>query len=141
MIRLYLANYNWLINPSKYIYCIIKKKYVICTNEELVRQNIIYFLIKEKNYPIIYFNIEKDILIGKIKKRIDIIVYHEGRPFLLIECKSTTIKITKSIFDQIHIYNSFFKSSFLMITNGIKHFIFKIKNKKYFFFSSIPSHK
>jgi hypothetical protein len=134
-----LLNIIKYINQRKYIYCLIRKKYLLFTNEEFVRQNVINYLLKKK-YPIISFSLEKTILIDKTKRKIDIIVYSQGNPFILIECKSPYIQITQSIFDQINIYNSVLQSSYLMITNGITNFIFKIKNQKYIFVSSIPSY-
>ena len=34
------------------IFDIVRKKYVIVTPEEWVRQHVVHFLLKEKNYPI-----------------------------------------------------------------------------------------
>ena len=111
-------------NHKKYIYDIIRKKYILLSDEEKVRQTTINYLISELEIPISHISTEKGFLIDTgLKKRFDVIVYdRDGKIAILIECKSPKIKINSKVIDQILIYNQKLKSKFLMVTNG-KHTI------------------
>ncbi len=105
---------------KKYIYDIIRKKYILLTEEEKVRQITINYLITELEIPISHISTEKGFLIETgLKKRFDVIVYdRHGKIAILIECKSTKIKINSKVIDQILIYNQKLNSKYLMVTNG-----------------------
>ena len=125
------------------IFDIIRKKYVILTPEEWVRQHVVHFLLKEKSYPISLIAVEKQIKINKRVKRTDIVVYNkQGTPEILIECKAPNIKITQTTFDQIARYNLTANSNYLMVTNGLANYICQIdkNNKTYIFLEDFPSY-
>ena len=125
------------------IFDIVRKKYVIVTPEEWVRQHVVHFLLKEKNYPISLIAIEKQLKINKRVKRTDIIVFNkQGTPEILIECKAPSVKITQTTFDQIARYNLSANSNFLMVTNGLAHYFCQIDTDKetYIFLEDIPSY-
>ena len=105
-------------DDKEYIYDIIRKKDVVLTPEEWVRQQIIHYLIEKKNYPPSLFSVEKQLTIGTLKKRYDIVIYKVDIPWLIIECKSETEKLNTSTIQQILAYNSQLKASFLALSNG-----------------------
>ena len=107
---------------KKYIYDIIRKKYILLTDEEKVRQLTIRFLIDELEIPNSQISTEKEFKIESgLKKRFDIIVFNRnGKVAILVECKSSKIKINTKVIDQILIYNKKLKAKYLMVTNGIK---------------------
>ena len=101
----------------------IRKKFILLTPEEWVRQNTIQFILQEKKYPKSYLNVEKIIKINDLIKRYDIVVFQpNGKIFLLIECKAPEISITQNTFDQIAQYNMTLQSNYLMVTNGLNHY-------------------
>lgn len=115
---------------KEYIYDIIRKKDVVLTPEEWVRQQIIHFLIEKKGYPASLFSIEKQIKIGVLKKRYDIVIYLKDQPWLIVECKSESERLNPAVLQQIAAYNSQLKASFLVLTNGKETKVFDIiKNK------------
>ena len=123
------------------IFDIIRKKYVVLTPEEWVRQHCIWYLIHEKNIPQSLISVEKQLLLNHQKKRTDIVVYHKtGKPFLVVECKAPSVTITQDTFDQIARYNMELHSDFLFLTNGLNHFCCMMdhQNKKYEFLPEIP---
>jgi hypothetical protein len=125
------------------IFDIVRKKYVILTPEEWVRQHVIHFLLKEKNYPISLIAVEKQLKINTRIKRTDIVVYNkQGTPELLIECKAPNVKITQTTFNQIARYNLTANSNYLMVTNGVAHYFCQIDTTKetYIFLEDIPSY-
>jgi hypothetical protein len=105
------------------IFDIIRKKYVVLTPEEWVRQHFINYLIVEKNFIASLMAIEMGLTYNQLKKRADVLVYDkEGKPFLMVECKAPEVKITQDAFDQIARYNMVFKVKYLVVTNGLNHF-------------------
>ncbi len=120
----------------------IRKKFILLTPEEWVRQHIVQFLLQEKKYPKSYINVEKLIKINDLNKRYDIIVYQpNGELFLLIECKAPEVKITQETFDQIARYNLVLNAKYLMVSNGLNHYFCQMdfENEKYVFLEELPS--
>lgn len=121
----------------------IRKKFIILTPEEWVRQHVVQFLLQEKKYPKSYVNVEKLIKINDLNKRYDIVVYQpNGELFLLIECKAPEVKIAQQTFDQIARYNLVLKAKYLMVTNGLNHYFCQMdfENEEYIFLKELPSY-
>jgi len=130
-----------LIEGKKHIFDEIRKKYVVLTPEELVRQKFIRFLIEERGYVKSLFSIESGLKYGDLKKRTDILYYdRNGRPFLLIECKSFKVPLSQKTFEQLSIYNLAVKARFIGITNGISHRFCQVDyaDKKLHYLESVP---
>ena len=119
----------------------IRKKFIILTPEEWVRQHVTQYLLQEKKYPKSYINVEKLIKINDLTKRYDLVVFQpDGALFLLVECKAPEIKITQQTFDQIARYNLTLKAKYLMVTNGLNHYFCEMdfENEKYVFLEQLP---
>lgn len=130
-------------NKNKlYIFDIIRKKFVVLTPEEWVRQNVVQFLLEEKKIPVTLINVEKALKINGLTKRYDIVVFRtNGEIFLVVECKAPHIEITQSVFDQIAIYNLSLNAEFQMVTNGIQHYYCQMdyQNQRYIFLKDLPN--
>ena len=121
----------------------IRKKFIILTPEEWVRQHVVRFLLEEKKYPKPLINVEKVLKVNGLRKRYDVVVFNsDGSIFILIECKAPQIKITQTTFDQIARYNMTMKAQFLMVTNGLNHYFCKMdfENEKYVFLENLPNY-
>lgn len=106
-----------------YIFDIIRKKYVVLTPEEWVRQHFVHYLINGLKYPRALFRIEGALAYNTLQKRSDILVRNrEGKPWMLVECKSPTIKLTQKAFNQIAVYNMTVGAMYLAVTNGMVHY-------------------
>lgn len=106
-----------------YIFDTIRKKYLVLTPEEWVRQNFLQYLIHEKQFPASLIAIEAGLKYNQLQKRLDVLVYDkQGAPHLIVECKAPEIKITQEVFDQVARYNFVFKAKYLVVTNGLQHF-------------------
>jgi hypothetical protein len=119
----------------------IRKKFIILTPEEWVRQHVTQYLLQEKKYPKSYINVEKLIKINDLTKRYDLVVFQpDGALFLLVECKAPEVKITQQTFDQIARYNLTLKAKYLMVTNGLNHYFCEMdfENEKYVFLEQLP---
>ncbi len=125
-----------------FIFDIIRKKYVLCTPEEWVRQHTLHYLIEEKGYSPNLIAIEKQLNINNLKRRFDIVIYNKQmRPEILIECKAPEVKITQKTFDQANQYNWLLKAPYLFLTNGLKHYICQVnfEENSYAFIKEIPN--
>ena len=125
-----------------FIFDIIRKKYILLTPEEWVRQHTVHYLIEQKGYSPNLIAIEKQLSINNLKRRFDIVVFNqEMLPQILIECKAPEVKITQKTFDHANQYNWLLKAPFLFLTNGLKHYICQVNFKKnnYVFLEEIPT--
>ena len=118
-----------------------RKKYVKLTDEEWVRQNFIQYLIQQGKYPPGLIGVEVMFHFNKMKRRIDILIHDRtGKPVLLVECKSPDVPINDKVFDQIVCYNMEFKVPYIIVTNGLDHYVCKINHEdnNYEFLNVIP---
>ena len=125
------------------IFTPLRKKFVILTPEEWVRQHCVHFLMNEKKYPITLLNEEKKVNVNGMSKRYDIVAYkNNGKVKLIVECKAPSVQITQTTFDQIARYNLSLNADFLMLTNGLNHYFCKMnfKEKTYTFLRDLPEY-
>lgn len=113
-------------NKEEHIYDIIRNKFLLLTPEEWVRQHMIHYLIKDLRYPKGLVKVESGVVYNASVKRSDIVIYNTlGRPYILVECKSPSIKINQSTFEQVAMYNRTLNASIIILTNGLMHYTFK----------------
>jgi len=142
-----LPTYPFKIKSSEnkyFIFDIVRKKYMVLTPEEWVRQHMIHYLITAKNYPISLIAVEKKVTVNKLTKRTDILVFNtKGTPHIIVECKAPSIKISQEAFDQIARYNLKLEANYLIVTNGLTHFyaVMDLKNECYVFLENIPNYE
>ena len=146
MQQLHFPNYNFRFknNENKVsIFDEIRKKFIILTPEEWVRQHVVQFLMLEKKYPKSLINVEKVLKINDLRKRYDVVVFNpDGSMHILVECKAPEIKISQNTFDQIARYNLTLKATYLMVTNGLNHYFCQMdfENEKYHFLQDLPEY-
>lgn len=100
----------------------IRKKNLLLTPEEWVRQHWVSFLIDHLNYPKGLISLEKGLIYNQLQKRTDILVLNRaGAPYLLVECKAPDVKVTQKTMQQAAMYHKELKSEYLILTNGVKH--------------------
>lgn len=122
----------------------IRKKFILLTPEEWVRQHTVQFLLQDRKFPKSYINVEKLIKINNLSKRYDVVVFQpNGDIFLLIECKAPEVPLSQNTFDQIARYNLVLKAKYLMVTNGLNHYFCQMdfENEKYIFLKELPEYK
>ena len=112
-----------LVDESIQIFDIVRKKYLLLTPEEWVRQHVVHYLIFHKKYPLGLMQIEKLIKYNSLKTRADILVLDtNSNPLILVECNAPSVSIDKDAFFQIAKYNSSLKAKYLFVTNGLVHY-------------------
>ena len=131
-------------NSVVFIFDVIRKKYVKLTPEEWVRQHVVHFLLEQKHYPASLMNVEVGMEIQTMRRRADIVCYEsDGGVRLITECKAPEVKITQVVFEQIAQYNMCLNAKYLLVTNGLEHFVCEInaEQKTYTFLQDIPDYK
>lgn len=127
-------------NGQIWIFDIIRKRYVVLTPEEWVRQHFIHFLIDNKHYPAQLMAVEKEISVCGLRRRFDIVCYdRQGNPYLIVECKAPSVPLSQLVFDQAFQYNLSISARFIAITNGCLHYCGEISSEGNFqMLSEIP---
>lgn len=121
MLRVEYPHHSYRIkeeNNKHFIFDEIRKKWIVLTPEEWVRQNFIQYLLKVKNYPSSVIAIEKEIKLGELKKRCDIVIYRSHQPWMIVECKEQSVTLNDAVIQQILRYNISLQVKILVVTNG-----------------------
>ncbi|MDQ3073839.1 MAG: type I restriction enzyme HsdR N-terminal domain-containing protein, partial [Bacteroidota bacterium] len=125
-----------------YIFDSVRKKFVLLTPEEWVRQHFVWFLITQKKVSLSLVGLEKSRKYNEIDKRTDIIVWKDIlQPWLLVECKSSHINVDDHGVFQLLTYNKSLQAPFLAVTNGITHKYFQKIEDAYFSINELPDFK
>ncbi|ARS34730.1 type I restriction enzyme HsdR N-terminal domain-containing protein [Pontibacter actiniarum] len=125
------------------IFDILRRKNVVLTPEEWVRQHMVHYLIQSLGYPKSLISIERGMSYNKLQKRTDLCVYsNQGQPHLLVECKAAHVPITQEVVKQVSVYNQTLQAPYVVITNGLQHFCWQVdfETRKYEPLQGIPSY-
>lgn len=129
---------------KKYIFDVLRRKYVSLTPEEWVRQHFTHFLMQVKGYPQGLLANEVQVCLNGTKKRCDTVLYNRQlHARMIVEYKAPTVPITQTVFDQITRYNWVLHVDYLVVSNGISHYCCKIDyvTGTYFFLPDIPAYQ
>ena len=107
----------------------IRRKYVRLTPEEWVRQHFVHFLIRDCGYPASLTAIEMGFRFQRMPRRADVVVHdRQGSPFLMAECKAPDVRVGQNTFDQVSRYNRVVEARYLVVTNGLEHYCWRIES-------------
>ncbi|GAB6982433.1 type I restriction enzyme HsdR N-terminal domain-containing protein [Prevotella dentasini] len=147
MIQLNLPQYKINIQETdgkKRIFDILRRRFVVLTPEEWVRQHFIHFLVEHKGYPSTLLANEVALQVGDKTVRADSVLYdRELHPRMIAEYKAPHIPITQKVFDQISVYNLLLHVDYLVVSNGMQTYACKMdyQNMSYTFLEDIPSYE
>lgn len=131
-------------NLKPFVFDHIRKKWLVLTPEEWVRQHLINYLITHKNYPASLISLESGLKYNALIKRTDLLIYNNtGNPLLIIECKAPKVAIDQKVIEQIGVYNKTIAATYSCVTNGLKHYCWtydELENK-FNFLQQIPDFK
>ena len=143
MIKIVYPSYQPKIKKEaekEFIFDEFRKRWVVLTPEEWVRQNFLQYLTQIKKYPPSLIAIEKEIKLGELKKRFDIVVYDSNtKPWMIIECKEMNVALDKKVLDQVLRYNINMQVPYLVITDGNYCMAVKSENGAIVDISDLPS--
>lgn len=120
------------IDEQECIFDVVRKKYVVLTKEEWVRQQLIHYLINKKNIPPSLLSVEKQILVGGRKRRYDLVVYKNDIPWMIVECKEETETLNEAVLQQVLSYTSTMKVHFVCLSNGKQVFCYNVQESSWF---------
>lgn len=125
---------------KRYVFDVIRKKYLLLTPEEAVRQQVIQWMMQAVGYPKAAISVEK--AIAGSRRRYDMVIYKNSRPWMIVECKAPGVGVDQKVFDQIGHYNHLLKVPYLYVTNGEQHFILEIdfESGQYTFLKDMPDY-
>jgi len=127
------------LDQKEQIFDPFRKIWVRLTPEEWVRQNFLQVLVQKQHVPASLIAIEKEIKWGDTKKRFDILVYKDTKPWLLVECKEMNVPLSENVLRQVLHYNSKIETQYIIITNGNDTFVFDVKNQPPVVIETLPS--
>ncbi len=143
MIKIEYPVYNPIIENRKgrdFIFDPFRKKWILLTPEEWVRQHFLQFLKLVLKYPPSLIAIEKKLLIGEMQKRFDIVVYDANtKPWMVVECKEMNVPLTEKTLQQALRYNSSLQANYMVITNGSYCMAFERKENAFKEMTSMPA--
>lgn len=120
----------------------VRKQWVMLTPEEWVRQNFLQYLVQVKKYPASLIAVEKEIALGELKKRTDIVVYNtNGKAWLIVECKEMNVALDEKVLQQLLRYHLALPVPFLIITNGNYCFGFEKKKNEFVEINDLPEYQ
>lgn len=132
-----------LENNKQVIFDIVRRKFIVLTPEEWVRQNFVHYLIHDKGFAMSLLSVEHSLKLNSMNRRADIVAFNrKAQPWLIVECKATSVQISQSVFDQIARYNITLRVPYLIVTNGLSHYCCHIdfENNSYSFLNEIPNY-
>jgi hypothetical protein len=125
MYKLNLPDFDYNLKKAEgkvWIFDVIRKKFIVLTPEEWVRQHFVNYLITDLKYPRALIKVEGGLKFNQLSKRSDIVVFdREGHPWMVIECKSPTVALSQESLLQASVYNSSLRAKYITITNGLAH--------------------
>ncbi len=105
------------------IFDVIRRKYVVLTPEEWVRQHFVHYLIGQLAYPKSLISVESGLRYNQMARRSDVVVYDRtGGAFMVVECKAATVPLSPQVFEQVAVYGQSLRAHYLTVTNGLDHY-------------------
>ncbi|MDF2189731.1 type I restriction enzyme HsdR N-terminal domain-containing protein [Paraflavitalea sp. CAU 1676] len=122
MIRIEYPSWPYRIKKEEgkeLIFDELRRQWIRLTPEEWVRQNFLQYLVQTMRYPASLIAVERELKLGELKKRFDILVYNrQHQPWLMVECKAMEVQLDQSVLEQVLRYNIAVPVPYLVITNG-----------------------
>jgi hypothetical protein len=144
MIKIEYPPHDFKIRKEKnveHIFDPLRKRWLLLTPEEWVRQNFLQYIVQVKKYPVSLVAIEKEIYLGELKKRCDIVVYsRDTLPWMIIECKEMNEPLNSKVLDQILRYHITLPANYLVITNGSYCFGFEKRDRQFYEIDGLPEY-
>lgn len=113
-----------------YVFDPLRRRQVVLTPEEEVRQKVLYLLVEQLQVPAGLVAVEYSLKVNGMDKRADVVVFgKEGLPLMVVECKAPTVTLTEAVLDQAVRYHSALKPNYLLLTNGTSMYCFKAEGQ------------
>lgn len=109
------------------VYDVLRDGWIVLTAEEWVRQHFIHYLMSHLGYRRSLMANEVAITLNGTSRRCDTVVYSSSlQPLMIVEYKAPSVTITQKVLDQAARYNIVLSVPYLLLSNGLKHYCFKV---------------
>lgn len=127
-------------NNKEYIFDTFRKQWFLLTPEEWVRQNFLQYLVNHMQYPASLISVEREIIVAEMRKRFDIVVYKNAKPWMIVECKEMQVPLNDAVLKQILNYNITLQVEYLVITNGSATYATALKGTTHSWLNKLPAY-
>lgn len=110
------------------IFDALRSKWLVLTPEEWVRQNLVTTLVNNEGYPKGLFKLETGVNVNGNSLRSDVVIFKEGNPYILVECKAPNVKLSQVVLNQALNYNTQYNCPYIILSNGLSHVSVEIGN-------------
>ena len=108
----------------------LRKRFVLLTPEEEVRQKVLYLLVEHLKVPAGLVAVEYSLKVNGLDKRADAVVFGpDGNPLMVVECKAESVALTQAVLDQALRYHSVLRPKYLLLSNGTVTYCFKAEDQ------------
>ena len=125
MYKLNLPDFDYKLKKAEgkvWIFDVIRKKFIVLTPEEWVRQHFINYLVTDLKYPRALIKVEGGLKFNQLSKRSDVVVFdRDGNPWMVVECKSPAVALSQESLLQASVYNTSLRAKYITVTNGLSH--------------------
>ena len=126
-------------NNRLFIFDSLRKKQLVLTPEEWVRQHLVRYLTEHLGYPKGLTQLEKKVSVNGLPRRFDLSVMNpEGRFVMLAECKAPNVELSPETVYQTAAYGKMLNPKLYLITNGLRHICFHATETGIVFLENIP---
>lgn len=102
----------------------LRRKFLVMTPEELVRQSFTDWMLRDLGYPKELLANEVRIELNDTVRRCDTVLFRStGEPRMIVEYKRPSVSISQKTFDQIVRYNMVLRADYLVVSNGLGHYV------------------
>lgn len=123
------------------IYDNLRRKWLVLTPEEWVRQHFVSYLTECLGYPSALIANEYSLKLNGMQRRCDTVIFNRNlTPACIVEYKRPSVQITREVFDQIARYNSVMGAPLLIVSNGLRHYCCRFDGDGYTFLREIPAY-
>ena len=132
------------IDEQIQIFDAFRKKYLVLTPEEWVRQHFAHYMVNSLGYPASRLQLEFQIKYNGKVKRPDIAVLSDrGDCEIIVECKAPEIVLNEDVFLQVSTYYSVLRPRFVVMTNGLQHVVVAIQRNdpKFVYIENLPPYR
>ena len=127
------------LNDRDFIFDVFRKQWIVLTPEEWVRQNFLQYLVEVKKYPASLIAVEREILVGDLRRRFDIVVFRDAKPWMIVECKELKVPLSEAVLKQALNYNVSLQVKYLVVTNGASTFAMHCNQKAHEWLVDLPA--
>ena len=127
------------LKDRDFIFDVFRKQWIVLTPEEWVRQNFLQYLVEVKKYPASLIAVEREILVGDLRRRFDIVIFQDAKPWMIVECKELKVPLSEAVLKQALNYNVSLQVKYLVVTNGASTFAMHCNQKAHEWLVELPA--